>query len=72
MLAPCPQPPLDHHTSSVSQHPKDDLGSGATVKTEKGEVKSGQKVYEEGQDRASKLKEQGQSAAQEQVDEAQG
>jgi hypothetical protein len=29
-------------------------------------------VYEEGQDRALKLKEQGQSAAQKQIDEAQG
>ena len=57
---------------SVSQHPKDDLGTGATVKAENGEVKSGQEVYEEGQDRASKLKEQGQSAAEEQIDEAQG
>ena len=56
----------------MSQHPTDDLGSGATVKTENGEAKSGQEVYEEGQDRASKLMEQGQSAAQKQVDEAQG
>jgi hypothetical protein len=57
---------------SVSQHPKDELGSGATVKTENWEVKSGQEVYEEGQDRALKLKQQGQSAVQEQIDEAQG
>jgi hypothetical protein len=33
---------------TVAQHPKEDLGASATVKTVKGEVKSGQQVYEEG------------------------
>jgi hypothetical protein len=33
---------------TVAEHPKEDLGAGATVKTVKGEVKSGQQVYEEG------------------------
>jgi hypothetical protein len=56
---------------TVSQHPKDDLGTGSTVKTENGDVKSGQQIYEEGRDQALRLKEQGQGAAQEQIDEAQ-
>jgi hypothetical protein len=34
---------------TVSQHPKDDLGMGATVRTENGNAKSGKLVYEEGQ-----------------------
>jgi hypothetical protein len=35
----------------LSQHPQDDLGAGATVKMENGEVKSGREVYEEGTSR---------------------
>ena len=33
---------------TVAQHPKEDLGAGATVKMTNGELKSGQQVYEEG------------------------
>jgi hypothetical protein len=63
------QVPGTGHT--VTQHPKDDLGAGASVKAENGDVRSGQQVFEEGQSQAQRLKELGQGAAQEQVDEVQ-
>jgi hypothetical protein len=50
----------------VAQHPKDDLGAGAAVKMENGEVKSGQQVYK-GQGHAQGKKEQGMGAAQGQI-----
>ena len=59
---------LDH---TVTQHPKDDLGAGATVKTANGEVKSGQQMYEEGQSQAQGVKANGVGAAQEQIDDIQ-
>ena len=31
----------------LSQHPEDDLGAGATVKTKNEKVKSGREIYEE-------------------------
>jgi hypothetical protein len=46
-------PGTDH---TVTQHPRHDLGTGATVKTANGEVKSGQQVYEEGAGKAQELK----------------
>ena len=59
---------VDH---TVAQHPKDDLGTGATVKTANGEVKSGQQMYEEGRSQAQGVKANGVGAAQEQIDDIQ-
>jgi hypothetical protein len=42
---------------TVAQHPKDDLGAGAKVKTANGEVKSGQQMYQEGRSQAQGMKE---------------
>jgi hypothetical protein len=42
----------------VTQHPKDDVGAGATIKTQNGAVKSGQQAFEEGQSHAQGMKEQ--------------
>jgi hypothetical protein len=61
-------PGVDH---TVAQHPKDDLGTGATVKTANGEVKSGQQMYEEGRSQAQGVKANGVGAAQEQIDDIQ-
>lgn len=55
---------------TISQHPKHDLGTGTTVKTQNGDVKSAQQVYEGRQRRALGTKEQGQDAAQELMDDA--
>ena len=42
---PAKMPRMGH---TIAQHPRKDLGAGATVKTTNGEVKSDQRVYEEG------------------------
>jgi len=45
---PVPEAKVPGVGHAVAQHPEDDLGTGAMVKTANGEVKSGQQVYEEG------------------------
>jgi hypothetical protein len=55
---------------TVAQHPKEDFGAGAMVKMTKGEVKSGQQVYE-GQSQAQGMKANGVGAAQEQINDIQ-
>ena len=47
----------------LSQHPKDDLGAGATVKTENEKVKSGREVYEEAKSQVRRMTEMGGSCA---------
>jgi|SRR5882762_255887 hypothetical protein len=54
---------------TMAQHPKEDLGAGATVKTANGEVKSGQRMYEEGQSQPQGMKANGVGVAQEQIDD---
>ncbi|KZP14441.1 hypothetical protein FIBSPDRAFT_912787 [Athelia psychrophila] len=61
-------PGTDH---TVSQHPKDALGTGATVKTSEGETLSGQEAYERGQNKAGELQAQGQGLAQDAQGQAQ-
>lgn len=53
-------PGTDH---VVSQHPGDELGTGASVKTGDGEVKSGDQVLREGQAKKDELTTQGQQLA---------
>ena len=36
----------------VTQHPKDDVGVGATIKTQNGAVMNGQQAFDEGQSHA--------------------
>ncbi|KIM74590.1 hypothetical protein PILCRDRAFT_14356 [Piloderma croceum F 1598] len=45
---PVPEAKVPGMGHTMAQHPKEDLGTGATVKTANGEVKSGQRMYEEG------------------------
>jgi len=61
-------PGTDH---TVAQHPRNDLGTGAVVKSTNGEVKSGQQLYEEGTSKAQELKAQVQEEAQKHVGEVQ-
>jgi Family of unknown function (DUF5923) len=68
---PVPEAKVPGMGHTMAQHPKDDLGAGATVKTGNGEVKSGQWMYEEGQSRAQGMKENRVGVAQEQIDDIQ-
>ena len=61
-------PGTDH---TVTQHPKDDLGTGATVKTADGQVMSGAQAYEKGQSAAQEAQARGQSLAQDGINQAQ-
>lgn len=54
----------------VQQHPEDELGTGATVKTENGEEVSGREACARGQGTAQELWEQSQETAQEGTDKA--
>lgn len=45
----------------LTQHPRDDLGTGATVKTADGQVKSGDQLYQEGQAKKEDLASQGEN-----------
>ena len=47
----------------LSQHPEDDLGAGATVKTKNEKVKSGREVYEEAKSQVKRMTEMGGSCA---------
>lgn len=61
-------PGTDH---TVTQHPKDDLGTGATVKTADGQVMSGAQAYEKGQSAAQEAQARGQDLAQDGLQQAQ-
>ncbi|KAF7965517.1 hypothetical protein HWV62_43076, partial [Athelia sp. TMB] len=61
-------PGTDH---TVTQHPKDDLGTGATVKTADGQVMSGAQAYEKGQSAAQEAQARGQDLAQDGLNQAQ-
>jgi hypothetical protein len=56
---------------TMAQHPKEDLGAGAMVKMANREVKSDQRMYEEGQSRAQGMKANGVGVMQEQIDDIQ-
>jgi Family of unknown function (DUF5923) len=69
--APVPEAKVPGMGHTMAQHPKEDLGPVATVKTANGEVKSGQRMYEEGKSRAQGMKANGVGVAQEQIDDIQ-
>jgi hypothetical protein len=50
--------------TTVAQHPKDDLGSGARVKDANGEVKSGEQAYAEGTTEVRRMAQDGAKDAQ--------
>jgi hypothetical protein len=58
-------------STTVSQHPKDDLGKDAKVKQENGEVKTGEQAYAEGSNEVQKLKSKGEEEVNRQIDEVQ-
>ncbi|KIM73151.1 hypothetical protein PILCRDRAFT_15467 [Piloderma croceum F 1598] len=64
---PVPEAKVPGMGHTIAQHPKEDLGAGATVKTANGEAKSGQRMYEEEQSRAQGMKANGVGVAQEQI-----
>jgi hypothetical protein len=57
--------------TSVTQHPKDDAGKGATVKDSQGEVRSGEQAFAESSNAAQKLKSNGKEDINHQIEEVQ-
>ncbi|KAI0707522.1 hypothetical protein C8T65DRAFT_216076 [Cerioporus squamosus] len=55
--------------TTVAQHPREELGHGAKVKQENGEVKSGASAINEAQQRANETIEQGRTEAQRQKED---
>ena len=58
-------------STTVTQHPKDDLGRGAKVKQENGDVKTGEQAFVEGSSEAKRLKSKGVDEMNRHVEEAQ-
>ncbi|RDX46088.1 hypothetical protein OH76DRAFT_1407219 [Lentinus brumalis] len=55
--------------TTVAQHPREELGQGAKVKQENGEVRSGASAINEAQERANETIEQGKTEAQRQKED---